>query len=439
MQPFQILPGMTTETVLSNIRHWFDQPKPLTKRPRDLNRYGQPWAEAQLFSAIIGLEMPLHNSDDNELRPFGNDSPTLAELLQRTDDISCACFPTIDATTSKLWRLYRVGNAPPDWRDHDHHRFLADADSVLMDHEAVFLSSDFRPLERIDGNSWQLAAVLAQKTANAPHDRRTLACDWLCTGKVRHEQVEAVAISHKDRLFSQSKRRVLVPNANLADLQDSQDKADLQGVASIHQAWMLVSGQGIDKPKSISLPNSNSLDLQMLIGEAITPILAVMFLLNPHHATLWYSDKTQMQAKLVRDVLAQIPEFHGTVDIAPMDSHDLQRAYKDIEPRENARIPGRIFVITGGNRLMGIAAQLVAQAYGNLLVYRDLDAKPDTLTVIRFREGKNAESDDILINRCDFSTRLNWSDVPNSGGLYARNAFSKDTSCQEILEKLYRQ
>lgn len=436
MQPFLILPGMRTETVLGNLHHWFDKPEPLTKRPQDMRLYGQRWAEALLFSAIVGLKPELQ-PDDDLLRPFGPDTPTLQEFRWHTDTIACACFPTICGEHAQIWRLYLIANAPDDWRVCDHRRFLADSAALPAD-TAVFLSSDFRPLEALDGNSWQLAAALAQQAMTFPKHRRALACDWLVTGKVSQEQVEAVAICSKDKLFNLSKRHVLVPNANLADLQDSQDKTDLHGVASTHQAWMLVSGQGVDKPMSISLPDSDSLDLQILIGEAITPILAVMFLLNPHHATLWHSDKTQEQAKLVRDVLAKIPEFRGTVEIAPMDSHDLQRAYKDIEPQKNARNPGRVFVITGGNRLMGIAAQLVAQAYQNLLVYRDLDAKPDTLTVIQFRDGKNAESDDIIINRCDFSSKLNWNRERDSGGLYARNTFPQGTTCQDILDKLYR-
>ena len=55
--------------------------------------------------------------------------------------------------------------------------------------------------------------------------------------------------------------------------------------------------------------------------------------------------------------------------------------------------------ITGGNRLMGFAALLIAQTYKIKAVYRDFNAGKELLAAISFDDGKR-RSETIWINRC---------------------------------------
>ncbi|MBR1951426.1 MAG: hypothetical protein IKA32_02550 [Lentisphaeria bacterium] len=55
--------------------------------------------------------------------------------------------------------------------------------------------------------------------------------------------------------------------------------------------------------------------------------------------------------------------------------------------------------ITGGNRLMGFAALLIAQTYKIKAVYRDFNAGEDLFAAISFDDGKR-RSETIRINRC---------------------------------------
>ena len=72
--------------------------------------------------------------------------------------------------------------------------------------------------------------------------------------------------------------------------------------------------------------------------------------------------------------------------------------------------------ITGGNRLMGFAALLIAQTYNIKAVYRDFNADEDLLAVISFDAGKRC-SETIRINRCpeDLKKRINWQKLRERG------------------------
>ena len=81
---------------------------------------------------------------------------------------------------------------------------------------------------------------------------------------------------------------------------------------------------------------------------------------------------------------------------------------------------------------MGTAALLVARTYKIQSVYRDIDAKDDTLTVIQFDEDL-PESGDIPINRCPFNNHIKWEK------LYSKSQKKKETrTVEQILESLYK-
>ena len=115
-----------------------------------------------------------------------------------------------------------------------------------------------------------------------------------------------------------------------------------------------------------------------------------------------------------------------------MDSHDLQQSYQDfreaIDLQENHN--SSCISMTGGNRLMGIAAQLVAMEFNIQLVYRDFNAQPDTLTVIQFGANNNYESNDITINRCPVKDLICWDTLYNKEPSF--------NSSEDLLKQFYR-
>ena len=99
-----------------------------------------------------------------------------------------------------------------------------------------------------------------------------------------------------------------------------------------------------------------------------------------------------------------------------MDSHDLPQGYSELNDKlRNVKKETTVICNTGGNRLMGTAASLVARDLKIKVVYRDIDAPHDTLSVIEFFEGQINVSD-IQINRCIIKSKINW-DL-----LYSRDA-----------------
>ena len=435
--PFRFLHRHQEEDVIRRILLWFTSPEPLSAEqqiePRA--RILRAWAEALLFSQVIGMETPELKEEWKRLRPFGEKTPTLDELLN-CQSIACACFPTIvqaehstdKADQTQAWRIYVI-NDSPFTDSQDHRRFLSDTECIGKK-QSVFLSCDFLEMtEAIDGNSWQLAFAMAARAMLHKDIRKELACNWLLTGKVHDKSVEKVCIDAKDKLFATTKRRILLPEKNKSDLIESRDNHDIHLVSTCLQAWNIISGRGIDKAMSVSLPDNPR--LHVLVGGTLQPVLSVILLLNPSEVMLWHSAQTHDKAVLIQGILKSISGFEETVELKQMDSHDLSQAYSTFDKGFEQAYDDHIICNTGGNRLMGIAALLVAQAHRIKVVYRDVDAKNDTLTVIQFGEGNRYQSNDCPINRCPFHDKINWN------WLYGKpNRSEKKTETVEAIAKL---
>ena len=180
-----------------------------------------------------------------------------------------------------------------------------------------------------------------------------------------------------------------------------------RGVKQVDQTWRFISGTGIEKPTTVFLPDKLQ-NLHILVGGTMRPVLSVILQLNPCKTILWCSETTRQKGKLIQEILQLIPEFHSDVEIKVLDSHDLKSCYQKLRSNVHGSGDTDLISITGGNRLMGIAAQLVAQETNIKLVYRDIDASAKTLTLIQFGQKNNYESNDIPCNKCPFDTLINW-------------------------------
>ena len=357
--PFTIEDGWQEDDVIYDVNHWFDTPTNLDCKDLDrrwLNEssvYARAWAEALLFSKIIGLETPELTDEWKDLRPFGDGTPSLDEFWN-CEDIACACFPTIvkGADEARLWRMYVVNNSPFDEKS-DHRHLLSDTGRIGHG-QSVFLSDNFQAVQRIeiDGNSWQLAFAMAEMATRRKNKRMDLACKWLMTGKLQGDSVESVSIDSKDKLFKDIKRRILIPKANENDLRESQSKSENHFTTSREQAWRIISGDGIDKATDVQLPDKPK--LHVLVGGSLQPVLSVILLLNPSQLFLWHSIDTQDNAKNIKETLETISSFDAQINLQLMDSHDLSKAYHEFNRCFEQKDQKSIISNTGGNRLMTI-------------------------------------------------------------------------------------
>lgn len=393
------------------------------------------YAEAFLFQWILSNNSGTPDEETASILPFGQNTPALSELLQQSG--AMAVFPTCSITDAHQWRLYLFEKpAGQKWNDHKH--FLTGSECIDP-RLSVFLVNDlFESVNtQIDGKSWQLAYYLAQRTLERRNNRgiqdvqKNLAYTYLITGAVQGGQVTSVRIGNKTKLLEDHKRKLILP-------QECHDQEDFAGpsaekchfIKDVDQAWKLISKTGVTQ-NDIKLPDSIS-HLNILVGGSCFPVLSVLFLINPEKIVLWCSNETREKAELIRDTLDKIPEFSAPVELRTMNSHDLQQSYQDfreaIDLQKNRN--SSCISMTGGNRLMGIAAQLVAMEFNRQLIYRDVNALPDTLTVIQFGKNNNYESNDITINRCPFKDLICWEH------LYNRESASN--SPEDLLSKFYK-
>lgn len=395
----------------------------------------QIYAESFLFQWILNNDSDTPDEETASILPFGQNTPALSELLQQPGAV--VVFPTCSIADAHQWRLYLFEKpAGQKWNDHKH--FLTGSECIDPRLSVFLINELFEPVSTlIDGKSWQLAYYLAQrilerrKNQGIQKIQKTLAFDYLITGAVREGRVESVQIGNKTELLKKNKRRFMLPDGcrgldELAELPDNR----CHYVKDVDQAWKLISKTGVTQ-NDVELPDSIS-HLNILVGESCFPVLSVLFLINPEKIVLWCSSKTREKAELIRDTLDKIPEISASVELRTMDSHDLQQSYQDfreaIDLQENHN--SSCISMTGGNRLMGIAAQLVAMEFNIQLVYRDFNAQPDTLTVIQFGANNNYESNDITINRCPVKDLICWDTLYNKEPSF--------NSSEDLLKQFYR-
>ena len=177
----------------------------------------------------------------------------------------------------------------------------------------------------------------------------------------------------------------LIPEDNKRDIPDQENGKKYLFVSSVEDAWRKVTGVGINR-KTIRLPEEIE-RLHILVGDSPQPVLSVILLLNPKKVFLWTSERTRDVGKQIQEVFKHSRELSIKFgDIQEMDSHDIQKAYTDLDEMIKNGGQKQIISCTGGNRLMGFAALLVAQTRRLPVVYRDLQAAKNTLTGFSLRK-----------------------------------------------------
>lgn len=382
------------------------------------------YAEAALWCHFFGRTIPELPDEAAVYCPFGAGTPELKTLLQWPG--AAALYPTCGEQTVHLRHLY-LFRCPGSGNWPDHKRYLC-FNAMVEQGILVYITDDFAPItHNQDGDSWQLAFAMARRALDGqPEAREKLATKYLLTGAVRSGIVESVKIEGKTSLLDQygyEGLTFLVPEKNKTDLNDLPENR-YHTVSNTDQAWRLISGSGFEK-NEIKLPDPVK-ELHILVGGSAKPVLAVILLLNPEKVCLWCSEATSQQADSILSVLRQ-SRLKSKLGKKYLDSHDLQQAYSDLDQALKSvdEKAGMVVGTTGGNRLMGFAALLIAQTYGIPAVYRDIDAGRDCLTGIQFRNGQRLTSD-LRINRCPFGDSVNWDWL-----------YSKEPQSEDLFRQLF--
>ena len=361
------------------------------------------YAEALLWARALGdpVNCPQELAD---FSPFGKETPPLKELWSHPCAISQ--FPTIRRNgQATVWRLY-LFRKPTGIHWNDHRNRLTSADGFPRD-AGVFLMNRFLPPQaKIDGDSWQLAYQMAARLLEDPgSEYQEKLLQHLMTGAVRNEQIAAVEMRGKTDSAGNFES-FLIPEANKDDVPDPENRK-FHFVSSTDAAWRLVTGVGF-KQKQIALPPEID-QLHILVGGSPQPVLSVILLLNPKKVFFWISRETEQVSRQIQEALStHSGELPMIFESRLMDSHDLQAAYDNLDAtikRKNGGV--QIISCTGGNRLMGFAALLVAQARRVQVVYRDLNARRNTLIGIQFERNQRYSSD-LTVNRCPIKGKINW-------------------------------
>lgn len=379
------------------------------------------YGEALLFSKLLQLQVPELPEDWSSFAPFGEGTPPL-ELLMKSPG-TVVQFPTCSEDKAVLWRMYLIRKGKNDFQYRDHRTSLA-GNAMIGEDVWIFISSDFSPPETLEGNSWQLAYKLARRGIDRAPEYNTKLYNKLITGAVENGNVTSVCIGHKEDLLNRFKGFFIIPEADSGQFHSH---SQLLPVKTVEQAWRLITGTGVEKTP-ISLPEKIEI-LDILVGKSLKPVFSVILLLDPAYVRLWCSDETSGDAENVRKTFDKIKGLEIQIDIFHMDSHDLRQSYEDFSCILNRKTSsgGHLICNTGGNRLMGTAALLAARERNIQVVYRDIDAAPEALTVIQFGKENNYESDDIQVNNCPLKDTVNW-----------ENLFSK-LRLEDDVNKLYSQ
>lgn len=348
--------------------------------------------------------------------PFGENMPLLSHLQKSQGCV--AVFPICSDSVSKLCFMYLFKSEGLE-NFADHRGFLSEKFKI-SDDVRVFVTVNFKPLNSpIDGYSWQLAYAMASKALEKSVPEKRALAGFLLTGAVNDQnEVKWVSgIGEKGKLLNNCRKlKFLFPEENQNDIPGTLSLTQYQLVNSTDQAWRLISKTGFETG-DIRLPKKIT-ELHVLVGASINPLLYSVFLLNPVKVYLWHSAETLKTAQDVRLNLEQYCPGNFSVEFKQLDSGRLQACYSGLDEffQHSSNKDGSVLNITGGNRLMGFAALLIAQTYNIKAVYRDFNADEDLLAVISFDDGKRC-SETIRINRCpeELSKRIDWPKLRERG------------------------
>ncbi len=370
-----------------------------------------------------------------DIRPFADTAVTLRELLQVAKDTAMAMFPLAGqgGNPPALARLYLIEDFPGE-----DFRGSLSFNPALPANYSVFLAGiPDTAGTLIDGDSWQLAARLAQTAIREPALRLKLGSGWISTGAVDERgTVKRVQLGNKPELTQRSSRRWLLPDGeNFSAWRRAVDPAaNGFAVRILAEALTYVRECGI-VPHPFVFPEALD-ELHVLLGTALPPVLAVCMQIFPRRLCLWYSEQTQLHAEVLEQVLGSLlpVELHAV----PSDN----MAVVEVRIRERLLDSSgfsRLINITGGNRMMGFAAMLAARHCRVQIIYRDIDAQNDQLEMIDFAEDPNLlpRNGKIRGNNCpdEWKKRIDWKTLYDRRTKAENEANPKPDWLQKILWK----
>jgi len=340
--------------------------------------------------------------------PFDDTNTSLRDLLPFAKKTAMAVFPLAgqNGHPPALARLYLLQDYPGK-SSRDQFAFT----TVIPENCAILLADVPETSgEQIEGDSWQLAARLAQAAIHEPDLRLTLGAAWVCTGAVDvRGAVTQVQLGNKPELTRRSNRRWLLPEGeNFAGWSCAAEPgANGFAVRNLAEALTYVRECGI-VPHQFVFPEDVD-ELHVLLGNALPPVLAVCMQIFPKRLCLWYSEKTRPHAEALEKVLDALLK----VELHAVPSDNM--AVVEVRMRERLLESDgcfRLVNITGGNRMMGFAAMLAARHCRISLVYRDIDAQDEQLEMIDFTNDPNLlpRNGKILGNNCPekWKKKINW-------------------------------
>ena len=311
-----------------------------------------------------------------------------------------------------------------------------------------FLAIPSRPgITDISGESWHLAAHLLNHFIDSgfEEEKQRLLTEWASSGRIVNSTLERIALPLKKLEHpGLARRTVLLPLANQADAvalaPNLRLRPRIEYAADKASAISLISHR---RPKRLAgelpFPLEDVPLMHVLVGGSPAAVLAPIALCRPKKLVLWHSRETKWKAlaEAIREALAtelaEILKTDANPKVLPLPSDDLAAAWDVLQPVLTADLKHEDFVvfnITSGNRIMGMATLPFAQFEPRLvLVYRDIDAAPYTLTSLHFKGV-----------RPDHATFLpSWADSPDPGVRWDNLFFKpkdRSASVQDIIKLL---
>lgn len=410
----------TTESAQRAFRCFFSKGCPPQEMPQKENAFWmecqtQAYAEALLWNYFHYGRKTKLSARMASFMPFGSAEdgyPPFASLYGQRGLI--ALFPICSDTVSHVCFMYLFKKQGlENFKDH---RGLLVGNSIISNDVRIYITKDFSPLaDCIDGNSWQLAYHLALHFLNEEIYDSKLLTGFLLTGAVEdNNAVTAVEkIGKKIELLRRPWQFSLVlPENNKADIPENLDNLKYHTVGEVEQAWRLISKVGF-ADSDIILPNPIS-EFHILVGGSANPAIYTILLLNPEKVFLWHSEESFETAQKIKAYLQRYPSLNIEFELKKMDSGKLQNCYSDLDRYFQSSLCSEYCVIniTGGNRLMGFAALLIAQTYNVKVIYRDRNAAEEELTAISFDNGKR-NSGTVKVNCCPayVKPQINWQEL----------------------------
>lgn len=363
------------------------------------------------FSPDLAQEIAsLASQKGMDLRPFPQ-GPGLCKFFGASCAATLIPLESIDSARPQFAQVWVFPECVfPDWREVFMSRIVeTDTGIHIGPEEGSYLLTNGNPSLRIEGKSWQLAALLCSafrkrlKEKNDPGAASEIlrfAQNWVITGAVEahagqipNPRVLQVSFTSKARLAGEvTGRNWLLPAANQPSIQPEWEVAlagRLHFARDLESAIAQVSGHGFQNHSPISWNNplvKNPISAHCFASNALGPMLSAFLWSQPRSIKIWTSDIMLPKAQQLEKVCQTL-----RTTAFPLISHERDISIVRTNDNDLIEIRGRLlqdpslgqsglesvlFNITGGNLLMRLAILDLARLRPRMnLIYRTEDAE----------------------------------------------------------------